>query len=527
MQTSHLSYQSTGKFNQLIIDYLAQEENLRPFYHRFPTLDAFADQIKEKKSSFAHRDVLVQALRSQHSGIESGSGLIDRLENENCFTVTTGHQLCLFTGPLYFIFKIVTTINLAAQLREEYPDQDFVPVFWMASEDHDFDEVNHLYLNHQKVFWESGQGGAVGRMKLTAIDEALDSMAESLGESEHATTIMTLLRKIFSSEEKTLAEATRNLVYALFDADQILVIDGDDKALKQLFAPTVKRELTDQFSDRAVAATNEKLGEHYKLQVSQREINLFYLDDQLRERIVYSDGKYAVLHTNLEFTPDEIIREVENHPEKFSPNVILRPLYQETILPNLCYIGGGGELAYWFQLKEMFGEAKITFPVLLLRNSAMWISRNETRKMEKLNLSVMDLFQDREQLVKTIVHEKSEQELSLDPEKRKLNDMFREISERILKIDPTLEKMVLADGARTSKTLHRIEKRMMRAEKERHSLTISQISNIFDRLFPAGGLQERHSNYFDFYLRYGRYFMNTLFENLDPLRPEFTVFEER
>src|SRR5690606_9840507 len=219
--------------------------------------------------------------------------------------------------------------------------------------------------------------------------------------------------------------------------------------------------------------------------------------------------------------------EVENHPEKFSPNVILRPLYQETILPNLCYIGGGGELAYWFQLKEMFGEAKITFPVLLLRNSAMWISRNETRKMEKLNLSVMDLFQDREQLVKTIVHEKSEQELSLDPEKRKLNDMFREISERILKIDPTLEKMVLADGARTSKTLHRIEKRMMRAEKERHSLTISQINNIFDRLFPAGGLQERHSNYFDFYLRYGRYFMNTLFENLDPLQPEFTVFEER
>src|SRR5690606_22451251 len=166
------------------------------------------------------------------------------------------------------------------------------------------------------------------------------------------TTIITLLRRIFSSEEKTLAEATRNLVYALFDADQILVIDGDDKALKQLFAPTIKRELTDQFSDRAVAATNEKLGEHYKLQVSQREINLFYLDDQLRERIVFRDGKYAVLHTNLEFTPDEIIREVENHPEKFSPNVILRPLYQETILPNLCYIGGGGELAYWFQLKE-------------------------------------------------------------------------------------------------------------------------------------------------------------------------------
>lgn len=527
MQTSYLSYRSTGKFSPMVVDYLSENEKLVPFYHRFPHTDSFSKQIAEKKAAYHFRAELIKALKNQHAGIKSGASLIERLQEPDCFTVTTGHQLCLFTGPLYFIYKIISTIKLAEKIRQQNPGKDVVPVFWMATEDHDFDEVNHLYINNKKVLWESGQGGAVGRMKLVAIDEALDEMEELLKDAPQQSVVMDLLRSTFSSEELTLAEATRTLVYKIFGDEEILVVDGDDPELKQLFAPVIKRELTRQFSYKAISATSEKLEHHYPLQVTPREINLFYLDDQLRERIVFRDGRYMVLHTSISFSEEEILAEVEARPEKFSPNVALRPLYQETILPNLCYIGGGGELAYWFQLKNVFEEAAVPFPVLLLRNSVLWATRSETRKMEHLQLAVADLFQDRDELIKTVVHEKSEHEISLESDRQKLALIFMDISERAAKTDPTFEKMVLADGARAAKMLTRIEKRMMKAEKSRHSLTIDRINHVFDRLFPGGGLQERRHNFFEYYARYGTGFLKTLFEELDPLRLEFAVIEER
>ncbi len=527
MQTSYLSYRATNKFSPVVVDYLAEKATLKPFYHRFSNADSFSDQIAEKQSSYTHRETLIGALKKQHATTNSGANLIERLQSTHCYTVTTGHQLCLFTGPLYFIYKIVSTIKLAEKLRSQHQGKDVVPVFWMATEDHDFDEVNHLHINNQKVIWESGQGGAVGRMKLVAIADALNEVDELLTGAPQKDVVMDFLRKTFASEEMTLAEATRNLVYEIFGPNEILVVDGDDRELKRLFAPIVQRELTEHFSFKAISKTNSALEKHYPLQVTPREINLFYLGDQLRERIVFRDGQYVVLHTSISFSKEEILAELDAYPERFSPNVALRPLYQEVILPNLSYIGGGGELAYWFQLKGVFDAAQVPFPVLLLRNSVLWATRSETRKMEHMNLQVADLFQDREELIKTMVHQKSEHELSLENDRNKLAMIFREISSRAAKSDPTFEKMVLADGARAAKMLVRIEKRMMKAEKLRHGLTIDRINHIFDRLFPGGGLQERSHNFFEYYARYGTGFLKTLMEELDPLQLEFAVIEER
>jgi len=526
MFKASLPFRQTGRFSDLIIDYLSRSEKTQPFYHRFPELSAFKEQMAEKQNAFKHRSELVQALRKQYSGFESPDDLIARLESDRCFTVTTGHQLCLFTGPLYFIYKIVTTVRLAEELCAAYPESDFVPVFWMASEDHDFDEINHAHVRGSKVLWESGQGGAVGRMSLQAIDEALAEMAALLGDSPFAQSALEVLRKAYGDESENLASATRNLVHAIFGHERLLVMDGDDPQLKKLFIPVVQRELDENFSFKAVESTSAALAAYYPTQVTPREINLFYLGDQLRERIVADEEGFKVLHTDIRFTREEITAELHAHPERFSPNVILRPLYQEVILPNLAYIGGGGELAYWFQLKSMFSEAQVPFPMLVLRNSVMWLSAADARKMAQLNLQPEMLFGDREHLIQQIVRGKTEQEIALDKEQELLKAMYAEISERAANIDPTLRKMILAEGARTAKSLVRIEKRMVRAAKEKHSLSVNRLNVLFDNLFPGNGLQERRANYFEFYERYGDTFLKELFESLNPLDFQFSIFAE-
>lgn len=526
MHQLSLPYENTGRFSGLVTDYLARNEKTQPFYHRFPRMEAFKAQMEEKQASFNHRQVLVKALRAQYNNQSVDNHIIDRLENDRCFAITTGHQLCLFTGPLYFVYKIVSAIKLAQKLREHYPQADFIPVYWMASEDHDFDEINHAHIAHNKVSWESGQGGAVGRMTLEGMDEVLNETESLLEHSVLAKRALTMLKEAYGDKNQTLAQATRRIVHTIFGVDQIIVLDGDDHSLKTLFAPLMRRELEQQFSANQVEASSKHLSRHYNTQVSPREINLFYLDQELRERIIKDGDGFKVLHTDLRFSREEMWKELEEFPEKFSPNVILRPLFQEMVLPNLAYIGGGGELAYWFQLKKMFDSVHIPFPILCLRNSVMWMSAADARKMKQLNLNLPAIFGDKEMVVQHVVRSESNTELSLKVEEEQLLEMFENISRNAGSVDSTLTKMVLADGARAAKSLQRIEKRMVRAAKYRHELSVNRVDELFQNLFPDNGLQERHANYFDFCARYGDEFIDALFEKLDPLDFTFTVLSE-
>lgn len=526
MQKTTIPYTDTGRFSKLVLDYLNKADHLQPFYHRFPDLDAFEPQMAQKAKSFEHRAALTEALRGQYNSPSAHTEkLIERLGKDHCFTVCTGHQLCLFTGPLYFVYKIVSIINLADKLRQKYPGKDVIPVFWMASEDHDFDEINHLHLADEKISWESGQAGAVGRMQLDGIEEALDEVARLLGDSSFADDALEMLRAAYS-QSQNLSEATRKLVHSIFGEEQLLVLDGDDPKLKSLFAPIMQQELKEQFSFAEVTKTSRALSEHYNMQVTPREINLFYLGDQMRERIVFDEENFKVIHTDISWTPDEMEQELEKYPERFSPNVVLRPLYQETVLPNLAYVGGGGELSYWFQLKGVFDRAEVPFPILMLRNSVMWITRAESKKIDQLDIPVSAFFGNREKLVQETVRERSEQDLSLDAKRDQVNAMFEEISERAASIDPTLRKMVLADGARTANSLNRIEKRLVKAEKARQEVVVRRIQAVFQKLFPGDGLQERHANFFEFYEKYGPEFLEVLFRELDPLDFRFTIIEE-
>jgi bacillithiol biosynthesis cysteine-adding enzyme BshC len=446
------------------------------------------------------------------------------LNQQNSYTITTGHQLNIFTGPLYFLYKIVSTINLTKQLTKEFPENNFVPVYWMATEDHDFDEINYFNFKGKKVVWNRKSSGAVGRLKTNGFDEVFSEFSKHLGSTRNANYLKSLFEEAYLNHEN-LTDATRYLVNKLFGEFGLVIIDGDDKSLKKQFTPIVKDELLNATSFNKVTATSAKLGENYKIQVNPREINLFYLTNNLRERIIFEDNSYKINSTDITFTKDEILKELDNYPEKFSPNVIMRPVYQETILPNLCYIGGGGELAYWFQLKDYFTAIHTPFPILLLRNSALLITEKQVEKAEKLNVSSEELFLKQAVLIDKKVKEISEINIDFSNQKLFLQEQFIALKALAKQTDVSFIGAVNAQEKKQLKGLNNLEKRLLKAQKRKLSDEVSRLTILQNDLFPANSLEERTRNFSEFYLELGEDLIPLLFEALNPLDLTFSVIE--
>ena len=529
MKFTHIPFHKTGFFSKIMTDYLDQKKPIKQFYNNFPDIKGFASQINEKKKSFdlATREKLVTVLKDQYRNVSATEATIENinsLENKETFTITTGHQLNLFTGPLYFLYKIISTINLTESLAEQFPDQRFVPVYWMATEDHDFEEINYFKFKGEKVTWDRQDGGAVGRFSLEGIQEVFTSFSKKLGDSKNAVYLAELFKSAYVSQT-SLAEATRYIANDLFKTYGLVVLDADDQRLKNIFAPIIKDELLHQTSWNAVSNTIVNFEKQYKVQVNPREINLFYLTENSRERIIENQGQYSIHNTDLVFSEAEILKELENHSDRFSPNVIMRPLYQEVILPNLCYIGGGGELAYWLQLKAYFKSVKIPFPILLLRNSVQIVSKKQVKKLHNLDISFEEMFMKQHLLLAKKVKENSNIKFSFADAIELLTQQFLALRRVANETDSSFIGAVDAQQRKQLKGLNNLEKRLLRAEKRKHFLLTNRIKSLQDQLFPNKTLDERHRNFSDYYLIYGQELIISLKESLKPLQQAFTILE--
>lgn len=529
MEIQRIPFNKISQLSSKDIAYATNAPELRPFFKYEVKLDAFADVIEDKKQDKINRDMLVKTLKDQYARYETTELVqqnIEALAHEHTFTVVTAHQPSLFTGPLYYIYKIMSVINLAKQLNEHYPDYKIVPVFVSGGEDHDFEEVNHANIFGKTVIWENNETGSVGKMKTKSLEPVLKDIDEILGGSDRARAIFDMLHTAYTSHE-VYTDATIHLVNELFKEFGLVVLDMNNAALKRLFAPYIKKELVEQPSKTLVEATTLQLEEAgFSGQAYAREINFFYLDDQIRERIIFEDGYYHVNNTDIRFSESELLEEVDKHPEHFSPNVVMRPIYQEGILPNLAYIGGGGELAYWLERKEQFKHFGLNFPMLIRRNSVLWIDKGSVKKMQKLDFTLEDLLKDTEVLIKAYVKENTEKELSLSDEKGRLQAIYDEVKEKAEAIDKTLVKTVLAEGAKQLNSLENLESKLLRAEKQRHDISINQIRSLKDKLFPDNGLQERTDNFIQFYLKHGKEYFQILKDHLNPLEKGFIVITE-
>ena len=529
MKVTHIPFKETGFFSKTMLDYLEKKETIEPFYNNFPDITGFHNQIEEKKKSFRlqSRLVLVDALKNQYQNFnisEKTAENIEILKKQNTFTVTTGHQLNLFTGPLYFLYKILSTINLCEELSEKFPEQNFVPIYWMATEDHDFDEINYFNFDGKKVQWNREDGGAVGRFSTDGLAAIFDVFSNHLGNSKNAK----FLKNLFSEgylKHNNLADATRYIANELFSDYGLVIIDGDDTNLKQLFNPIVKDELENQTSFKAVSKTITALEKNYKIQVNPREINLFYLDDDSRERIIFEDGIYKVNNTEITFSKVEILKQVDENPKSFSPNVIMRPLYQEVILPNLCYLGGGGEMAYWLELKDYFEEVQIPFPILLLRNSVQVVSEKQVNKLKKLHISFEELFLKQYDLLSKKVIENSDIKINFDEKIAYLENQFLELKEIAKQTDISFVNAVNAQERKQIKGLENLQKRLLKAEKRRQRDLVDRITQLQNEILPNQSLEERQRNFSEHYLEYGFSFIKALKGALKPLQLEFTVLE--
>jgi bacillithiol biosynthesis cysteine-adding enzyme BshC len=471
--------------------------------------------------------VLKEVLLKQYAKVPDADRTlqnINLLDDENTFTVTTGHQLNLFTGPLYFLYKIISTINLCKQLKVTYPENEFIPVYWMATEDHDFEEIQFFNFGDRKLVYSRESSGAVGRLSTEGLDKVYEVFDRLLGEGEAANELRRLFKKSYL-EHDNLADATRFLAHQLFKDEGLVIIDADEPKLKALAKDHLATELTDQISFNAVSETLENWSDEYKQQVHPREINLFYLTDNYRKRIIKTDEGFIIDETDLQFTESEILEELENYPDRFSPNVIMRPLYQEVILPNLCYIGGGGEIAYWLELKNYFEKSSVTFPILLLRNSALLITKKQSDRLRRLNLKITDLFQKPFQLSHQVTEQVSEIKIDFSEQKEHLKQQFKDLYLLAHKTEKSFETAVAAQERKQIKGLEKLEKRLLKAQKRKLSDHVDRARNLQLDLFPNGSLQERQTNFSVFYETQGRELIEQLKLELHPLDLRFSVLE--
>lgn len=527
-QSKYISYPRAGKFTKTVLDYVDESPELRDFYEHPVNLEGIKSAIIERRKFNTNRQLLVDQFTIQYKDFNDCDAVkinIQALSGENTFTICTAHQPNIFTGHLYFVYKILHTIKLADSLKNELPEYNFVPVFFMGSEDADLEELNHIVIDGEKYKWETAQTGAVGRMKVDDnLLKLIEKISGRLSVEKFGNELIELIKKSFT-KNSTIENSTFLFVHYLFKEFGLLILLPDSPGFKREMISIFEDDIFNHTSSEIVEHTSEKLSQHYKAQAYPREINLFYLKDNLRNRIVPVKDHFVIHDTDIVFSKEEIKKELREHPERFSPNVILRGLFQEVILPDVAWIGGGGELAYWLQLKDMFKNYSVPFPVLILRNSFLIVDEKYIKLLDKLKLDVLDLFKGKEILLNEIVKRKSHSILNIDKQKKEFETIYSELRSLVSGIDSTLEEHTKALEAKQMKRLSSLEKKMLRAEKKKFADQKNQLDKIFSSLFPDDGLQERSENFMLFYSRLGKDFFKILYDASLTLEQEFCIME--
>lgn len=508
--------------------YAGLEERLSPFYEHRPDQWASYERATAAKAAYftqAARRRLSHALLAQYDQLPSDTphklqalAQIERLLDANCFSVCTAHQPCVATGALYVVYKILAAVALARQLNERYADKYYIPVYWMGSDDHDFEEISQIGLFGKRLAWAGKGGGAVGRLP-AATDADLQAFADEyaaiLGEkSASAVEIAEYVRTAYSLYP-TFGAATRYLLHRLFGQYGLVIVDGDDEQLKAAFLPVMEDDLFTHSSHRLVSASCERIeATGLRAQSYPRPINLFYLSERSRERIVRSDdgGHWQPLQGAQRWTAEQIGSLLLEEPKNFSPNVVLRPLYQEQTLPNVAYIGGGGEVAYWLERKAQFAHFATPFPVLVRRPSVLVVDAAQGERLAKLGISAADLLQQPlEQLIKNYLHRTADIDLSTDEAKERCLAELAAIATRTQALDGgELATFIATQQAALGQMFQKIQERVNRAAKRRQETELQQIQRLHERLLPNGSLQERAENVGSFYALYGRSFFDSL-----------------
>ena len=528
--SAKISYRNTKSFSKIVLDYIEGAAELKEFYSYSPDFDGIKNAVEDRKNYPVNRPLLVAQLKEQYKGIETSDKLranVEALLSEDTFTVCTAHQPNIFTGHLYFIYKILHAIKLSDELSKLITNKKFVPVYYMGSEDADLDELGEVHVKGTTYKWHTKQKGAVGRMLIDKeFIKVIEGIAGQLSVEKYGEEIIKLIR-FFYKENNTIENATFQFVHHLFNRFGLVILLPDNRHFKNEFAAVIKKELVEEFSQKEVTATVEKFPKKYKVQAAGREINLFYLKQNIRERIEKNTDGYTIANTLLHFSATEIASEINNNAETFSPNVILRPVFQEMILPNVAFIGGGGEIAYWLELKDVFTAVNAFFPPLVLRNSFTIINKKVAEKITALGFKPGDIFKTEKELLEELVINQTILKLDLKEEKETVKNIYDKIKDISGNVDSTLNCHVHALRTQALNKLEILEKKMLKAEKKKFDAQQRQIKKIKAHVNPLNNLQERVDNILEYLAMHGEEFIDLLYKEQLEFSAEFTMLTEQ
>ena len=444
----------------------------------------FEQQIALKKQSYsaAQRELLTKVLHQKYKGLLVSEKLkrnLNLLEDSNTFTITTGHQLCLMTGPLYFIYKILHVIKLSEDLKNTFPSQHFVPVYWMASEDHDFEEIRNFLLFGQKWTWESSQKGAVGQFDTNDLQPLLQALAEKF-QNQPDSEIHRLIEKLKNPNYGT---GFFEFVHELFSIYGLVIIDANNTQLKESAWPIWEKDLYTNDIHLAVIKQSKALKEQgLSTPIESKESNLFLLDIEKRERI----------EKPLLFPFKKA------NSAQLSPNVVLRPIYQEWILPNLAYIGGPSEIAYWQQLPMAFDTLALPFPLTLKRAGGILLQQKDVELIQKLGFDKQDFLSDKTVLKVQYLNQVGDQ----TPDYHKLQQSWIHYKNNFTELVhlelPQEKRMIEAELTRIQKQIEALEEKFEKTRKAKFDKVLKQIDQLSEKIQPKGQLQERSLNILNF-----------------------------
>jgi bacillithiol biosynthesis cysteine-adding enzyme BshC len=465
-------------------DYLSGAPALRPFY-KHALQGARAAELIAARSAFPiDRGLLVQELRAQNAALPHAAATlahIEALAHPDTYTVTTGHQLCLLGGPMYTIYKITTAIRLAADLSAE--GQRVVPVFWMATEDHDWEEVNHYYPEAtRKQGYAAAHQGPVGRHVIT---EAISAAWTEAVPAE--------FRDFFRPGVR-LADAFRAFVHHLFGDQGLVIIDGDSPALKAAFSPILVAELMGNgFADQVKATTQALEAAGYSPQIKTRDINLFYMGHGGRSGVQRKGDRIVVPEAGIDWSVEEALAHAQARPEDFSPNVALRPVYQELLLPNLAYIGGWAEMTYWMQLQAGFRAVSVAFPLLLPRMSATLYTASQATELSALGLGLTDLSESTQALQERYLSAHWDP-APFDAHGEAILDAYARLADYLDGQDPTLGTSLRGERARVQSSFENLGKKLRKALRNKDPKPYARIAALKSMIVPEQEIQERLLN---------------------------------
>ena len=506
------------------LDLIYNQIDLKDFIGIPFSAENISTQIELKKESFneSKRISLAHTLEKNYSGIDNKAEVlknINLIKDSNTFTITTGHQICLYGGPLYFFIKILHVIKLCNALKEQYPMNHFVPVFWMASEDHDSLEIESLNLFNKTITWKHEQTGAVGHFETKNLSEVRDELSDMFKENPE---IHSYLRGL---QGENYGAAFRNWLHHVFGNKGLIVLDANQEILKSEMKPYFSKELKEEFSNHCIEETNTKLqSRNRKPQIHSRAINLFYMHEGSRTRITKEGELFKLGQETL--NEDEILKLLDSNPERFSPNVALRPLYQEVILPNLCYIGGMAELKYWSQLKSIFNSCAIPYPMLKMRANILWIDKASSKLMRQLDLTSNELFESIAILEKKAIIKEDPNPINKNALDKHLSSI-QQIYTDAIKKDEGMRPRVEAELKKIDHLFKGLESKIEKSKKNNFEGQVKKIGKLKERLFPGQKLQERSVNLLHFCNHKGpRERIEDLYNAIDPFSTDFTILIE-